>query len=466
MIDSNIALGVQPVKIDNPLNALAQAMQIRSNQQSNDLGQMKIDDYQRGVQSQNSLRDYFKTGNQNSPGFADGIGAIDPAYMQQYKKAQLDSQQKQGEINKQNSDLVDSRLKQSKQFLSTVTTPEEYLAWNKGNHDDDVLGPILNKRGITEETTKDSVNNALKTPGGFQQLLQQSALGLDKFTEMNKPTVTTQNLGGTSRMVSTPGMGGSPTVLSTSNITQTPDSKANTGLGYARLNFDKSKEENSQDSVMDPLAVRMAAQQYLAGDTSALQNFGRGSQGANNLNAVRLEITKQANDSGLNGADIAAKVAEFSGIKAGQRTVGTRNASIEIAANEASQLIPLALDASNKVSRSGLLPFGKAQIMFDSNTNDPNLRQFAMANNALANAYGQVMSRGGTATVSDKDHAKELLSTAFDQPSYAAAVQQLQAEIKAAQSAPEMTRKNISKSVSGKSLPDSSIPNGWTVKEN
>jgi hypothetical protein len=232
--------------------------------------------------------------------------------------------------------------------------------------------------------------------------------------------------------------------------TQTPDSLASNAIARERLSFDKSQADTNQDAPLDPLAVRMTAQQYLAGDSSALQNYGRGAQGAKNLNLVRQEIARQATDAGLNGADIAAKMAEFQGVKAGQRTAGTRSANIEIAANEAAQLAPLALEASAKVARSGFLPFGKAEIMFNSNTNDPNLRQFAMANNALVNAFGQVMSRGGAATVSDKEHARELLSTAFDQPSYAAAVAQLNKEIEAARKAPGAVRKDLREAVSGR----------------
>ena len=88
--------------------------------------------------------------------------------------------------------------------------------------------------------------------------------------------------------------------------------------------------------------------------------------------------------------------------------------------------------------------------MFNSNTNDPDLREFAMANTALVNAYGQVMSRGGVATVNDKKHAEDLLSTAFDQPSYARAVAQLQREIVAAQRAPGKVRKEMSANISGR----------------
>jgi hypothetical protein len=152
----------------------------------------------------------------------------------------------------------------------------------------------------------------------------------------------------------------------------------------------------------------------------------------------------------MSGPDIAAKMAEFAGAKAGMRTAGTRNATIEIAASEVNQLAPIALEASANVSRSGFMPFGKAQIMFDASTNDPNLRKFAMANNALVNAYGQAMARGGTATVNDKQHAEQLLSTAMDQPSYNAAVQQLLVETKAAQYAPKEVAKQLKDGISGR----------------
>ena len=237
----------------------------------------------------------------------------------------------------------------------------------------------------------------------------------------------------------------------------TPGERLTASTAATRLAFDKQQAESNQDEPMDPLAVRMTAQQYLAGDSTALQNYGRGAQGAKNLNLVRREIARQANAVGLNGADIAAKVAEFQGVKSGQRTAGTRAANIEIAANEAAELAPLALEASTKVARSSILPFGKAQIMFDANSNDPNLRQFAMANNALVNAYGQVMARGGISTVTDKEHARELLSTAYDQPSYTAAVKQMQREIDAARKAPDTVRKDLSKAVSGRSKDSSGL---------
>ena len=56
MIDSSIAMGVKPVQIDNPMNALAQMLQIQQGQQANQLNQMKMDEYTQGVSDKNAMR--------------------------------------------------------------------------------------------------------------------------------------------------------------------------------------------------------------------------------------------------------------------------------------------------------------------------------------------------------------------------------------------------------------------------
>lgn len=223
-------------------------------------------------------------------------------------------------------------------------------------------------------------------------------------------------------------------------------------LGWANYNLNKinSEKDNSAEANLPPETLQMMAAQYRAGDTSVLQNLGRGAQGAANIVALRNEIAKQTTAAGQGGTDLAAKNAEYFGTKAGQRTAGTRIANVEMAADEASSLIPLAQAASDKVVRSGFLPFGKGQIMFDNQTNDPNLRQFAAANNALVNVYSRAISPSGTPTVSDKEHAREMLNTAYDQKSYNAVLQQMQMEINAARSAPKAVRQAFNNEVTGK----------------
>jgi hypothetical protein len=54
-IDASIPLGVRPAQIENPMNALARVMQIKNMQQDGELGQMKMDEYRRGVQETAAL---------------------------------------------------------------------------------------------------------------------------------------------------------------------------------------------------------------------------------------------------------------------------------------------------------------------------------------------------------------------------------------------------------------------------
>ena len=238
-------------------------------------------------------------------------------------------------------------------------------------------------------------------------------------------------------------------------------------------NAAKQAAANNPDGMIPPDVLTAMAEQALTGDTSVYQNLGRGAQGAKNIIALRTEVARLNKEAGGNGRDIAAQNAEYFGTKAGQRAAGTRIANVEMAVQEARNLVPLALDASAKVARSGLLPFGKAQVMFDTQTNDPLLGQFAAANNALINTYARAISPSGVPTVADKEHAREMLSTAKDQRAYAAIVKQMDKEMSAAQEAPQHVRQSFNQAVTGKkkveTVPNpvapAALPSGWSVKE-
>lgn len=55
-IDPSIAMGVKAPQFESPVNALAQLLQVQSAQQQNQLGQMKLDEYQRGTERTNRLQ--------------------------------------------------------------------------------------------------------------------------------------------------------------------------------------------------------------------------------------------------------------------------------------------------------------------------------------------------------------------------------------------------------------------------
>lgn len=463
-MDNTIALQVRPPQIDSPIESQGKVLQLRQMLNADQQAQYQ---QQQQAQAQRDDQSYRAALQANPNGGAGLLSAL--AGSGNYKghaaavKADQDQRKGNADIDKTKADTekttretaghqfeIAGQLVGSWANNPAVTRQQIVAGLNAAAHSG-VISPEIAQAKLDELTGLPEDPRALN--GWAKNTLMQVMKAKDQFdlTTVSANTKATNDVS----------IENSKRTAASSKYST--DSAARTA--GARLAYDKTKDAGSEDSALGSMATRMIAQQYLAGDSTALGNIGRGTQGAKNLSAVRNEIARQANAQGMNGADIAAKVAEFGGMKAGNRTLGTRTANIEVAAAEAAELAPLALEASSKVARSGILPFGKAQIMFDANTNNPDLREFAMANNALVNAFGQVMSRGGAATVSDKEHARELLSTAFDQPSYARAVQQLNKEIEAARKAPGKVRKEMSDSTSGRghSTPPNANAKGWTL---
>ena len=55
MVDTSIAMGYKPIEVQNPMNQLAQMMQIKAAQQSGQMNAMKMDEYTRTKERQNKL---------------------------------------------------------------------------------------------------------------------------------------------------------------------------------------------------------------------------------------------------------------------------------------------------------------------------------------------------------------------------------------------------------------------------
>jgi hypothetical protein len=201
---------------------------------------------------------------------------------------------------------------------------------------------------------------------------------------------------------------------------------------------------------LTPEDLAFMAKQAWAGDRSVFQNLGRGKQGSKNLIALRRAVREEGERQGMTGEELAAATAEFEGAKAGQRTLGTKTANIEMAVNEAAQFADLALEASEKFPRGKFVPINRALAAYKGNTGDPAVRAFGAANTSFINAYARAVSPSGSPTVSDKDHAREMLSTADGPVAYAAVIKQLQAEMAAAQKSPGQVKKDMRERMTGK----------------
>ena len=227
------------------------------------------------------------------------------------------------------------------------------------------------------------------------------------------------------------------------------------------------KLRNDPKAMLDPDDLKFMAQQYRAGDASVMQNIGRGVQGSKNIVALRHEIRKQSEEAGESAPLVAARIAEFAGFKAGQRTLASRQANIEMASTEASGLAQLALKASNEWQRSGVKSLNDLYKYAEGKTASPELRKFVAANTSFINAYARAINPQGVGTVADKEHAIEMLQVGFAKGDYAAAIKQLQQEIATAKASPGQVKEDMRRSFTGGAgTPSGTLPAGIPAGSN
>lgn len=221
-------------------------------------------------------------------------------------------------------------------------------------------------------------------------------------------------------------------------------------------------------AVLDDSTAQLMAEQVVAGDRSVFTNLGRGAQGAENVIKVRRMVEQLARERGLGGSQLANITAEFEGLKAGQRALGTRTAQFGMAKEEAYEMADLVTQASANASRTQFMPINRALNAFNTNTGDTAIREFGAAINSFINAYARAISPVGTPTVSDKEHAREMLSTADSHEQVNAIIGQLKKEMEAAGKAPGAVRETFRKGYTGGQapagapVPASSVTGGGT----
>ena len=235
-LDPRISLGVQPMQLANPLDQYGKIAALQQAQNQNALAQYQLGAAQRAdEQAQNRLRLFQEAG--GDPG-----KVANALLMTGDTKGYTEFTKGRAETSKHQADTIAKHMELSKERLAQVRNPEDYLAWHQTNHADPVLAEYFKTMGITPESQTPKIVEQLRQPGGFEALFKQSALGLDKAMEQ---TLTSQSLGGTNRVISTPKYalpGTTPTASvvpgSVGQVTMTPDAAAADARARQRLAFD------------------------------------------------------------------------------------------------------------------------------------------------------------------------------------------------------------------------------------
>jgi hypothetical protein len=212
----------------------------------------------------------------------------------------------------------------------------------------------------------------------------------------------------------------------------------------------QTKASISGAGVLNPRTLDTIADQYLAGDRQAVSGYARSTTARI---ALANAIAEKAAARGMSGQQIAAKMADYAGLTAASRSVGQRTATLSMAANEASDMINIVRDTSQKFARSDFVPFNQALKAYETNTGAPEVKEFGAAINALVNVYARAISPSGVPTVNDKEHARELLA-AVDSPAQVEGVLKIIGkELEIAKRAPASAREAIREEITGTPSP-------------
>lgn len=177
-----------------------------------------------------------------------------------------------------------------------------------------------------------------------------------------------------------------------------------------------------ESGVITDDAANIVAERILAGDERA--SVGMARTGAN-MTKVTNKIAELAKQQGLSGSDIAIRIAEFQGTTAGERTLGTRAANMEIAANVVKSMAPVAMEASKKVNRTQFPTLNSVILAADRGTGGEDVVRFGQAANAIIYEYSKFLNPTGIPTDADKARATEILNTAWSSGQFAAALDQI-----------------------------------------
>ena len=196
-MNTNIAMQDTSPQFDSPVNALAKVLQIRDAQQGQQLHAMKMDEYRRGVEGDNTLAQLLaggKTGADVATGLASkGYGKQAMAYTQQMQEAA----KRQADTDKTTAEALDKNLSAFRSVVPQINTPEQAAQYAKAMYEHPILGKFAQQFGSLEDTMKRNAEAFATDPRKW--VTASAGVTADKLMEMMKGTRQNTNIGNVNR---------------------------------------------------------------------------------------------------------------------------------------------------------------------------------------------------------------------------------------------------------------------------
>jgi len=121
---------------------------------------------------------------------------------------------------------------------------------------------------------------------------------------------------------------------------------------------------------------------------------------------------------------------------ASSKALATQSAKILTAANEADSMIKIVRNTAAKVDRTQYPTINAIQNAVDKGTGGQEIVKLNTALNALVNSYARAINPTGVSTVSDKNHAREIINSNYATGQLDAILDVMQEEMRVAKASP------------------------------
>lgn len=228
--------------------------------------------------------------------------------------------------------------------------------------------------------------------------------------------------------------------------------------GKAPNATDKVQPKDQKGGPISDEDAKSIAEYYVkTGDNSRLNGLGITSAARQ---AVQKQIREAMDKDKVTPEEMGTRVAEFAGRKAGQRTLGTMEAKMGTAANEAEGAIKLTRGIIEKLPRTSFLPLNQLIQGYSNKTLNPDQAELYARAQAIVNTYSAVMARGANITTDASRHkAEALLNTATNPEVFNRVLDTLLNEIDMAKHSPAKMREFYRQQYGAKAVaPDGAEP--------
>ena len=225
-----------------------------------------------------------------------------------------------------------------------------------------------------------------------------------------------------------------PKGMSPYQITQSAIAQQNADIAQQNVNLRSQELKQSQAAAnVDPGAVSFYADMIQAGKPLPM------GAGTSMRSAVAAELHRR----GVSAKDIVSAIGEVTGLTASERTLGVTTAGQAAAGNEFTQMTPITRSYAAKVNMGNFKSLNAIQNYANTHTGDKNIVGLNTSLNSLINIYARAINPKGVATVSDKNHARELIDSSLSKGQLNTVLDVMEQEIAAARAGTAAARQEI-----------------------